>query len=143
AVAARQVPYLYRGGGTARLPHGRWREHGANYWAITIENQTAGERYNGAGWRFDTPSDTVPVDTVEVTPFDYGYSVISPAKTFCTGAELVSGASYRTYMNWALTVYSNTLRLAGARWKMSSTATSVDSLAKGVAIWGTTSTPSC
>jgi len=69
----RGLPTIYRGGGTRYIPNTRWPGLGPNFWAVTIENLTSGERSDGPVWRFDTPTADAPVDSLVVSARNWGY----------------------------------------------------------------------
>lgn len=143
AVAARTATLVYRGTRTLLIPRTRWHEFGTNYWSITVENQTQGERYNGPVWRFTTPASDVPVDSVDIVNGDFGYQQQVPVRVFCQTGELITGNNYRAFLSWQLVNLPSALRLAGARWVMSSTVASQDSLAGGVNVYASNNGPSC
>jgi hypothetical protein len=137
------MPYLYRGVGNAHMPRQRWREQGANYWAITIENPAYGERHHGRVWRFDTPPAGAVVDSADMNHLDWAHwRQGSFAGAECRGATIVSGPNYRAYQTWGLSVPSPA-RFAGVRWWLSSTEATQDSLSDPVTVWATTTNPAC
>ena len=142
-VAARNLPFIYRGTRPLVLPKTRWPEHGASFWSVTIDNATAHERSNGPVWRFDTPGADAPIDSVVV-----GVSVFGDRKTGtsiggCGPAELLAGGGYFTGIVWALVQQPQDLRLAGVRMDLTSTPFYADSLPGGVSVWLTTATMAC
>ena len=143
AVAARTAPLVYRGPATQVVPQVRWHEFGTNYWSITVENPAQGERYNGPVWRFRTPAASVPVDSVDIANGDFGYMSIIPQRTFCQTGEIITGPNYRSFQGWQLVNLPSPLRFARARWLLSSTVASQDSLAGGVNVYGAFTSPAC
>jgi hypothetical protein len=141
--AARTATLVYRGTRTLLIRRTRWHEFGTNYWSITVENQTQGERYNGPVWRFTTPASDVPVDSVDIVNGDFGYQQQVPVRVFCQTGELITGNNYRAFLSWQLVNLPSALRLAGARWLLSSTVASQDSLAGGVNVYASNNGPSC
>jgi hypothetical protein len=141
-VAARALPYLYRGGRIAYLPALRWHEHGATYWSITVENVTLGERYNGAVWRFDTPPEGAPIDSVDISTGDYGYQRTGGSAN-CYGGELITAPNYRCIQGWVLGLIPPPAWLAGMRWDLTATPAYADSLPGGASVWATLAIPTC
>jgi len=141
-VAARGLPYIYRGTRTQFIPAARWADHAPTFWSITVENPAAGERSNGAVWRFDTPGADAPIDSLVIGNSDFGWrsAVFSQG---CSVAELVTGRGAFAAIGWQLTSPPSTTRLAGFRMDLSSTAAYQDSLAVGCSVFYTTVAVRC
>ncbi|HEY6865782.1 MAG TPA: Ig-like domain-containing protein [Candidatus Eisenbacteria bacterium] len=143
-VAARALPYIYRGARALYLPKVRWPEHSATFWSVTVDNATAGERSNGPVWRFDTPAADAPIDSVSVAASAFGYRrFFSTFVGACQPPELYSGGVYQTGIVWALVQQPQTLRLAGVRMDLSATTAYADSLPGDAGVWLTLGNMSC
>ena len=142
-VAARSLPYLYRGNRTFYLPRTRWAEHAANFWSVTVENTTVGERSNGAVWRFDTPAADVPVDSISVAALEWGYRRGSFFSGACSSPELFTGDNYFAGIGWAVVQQPQTLKLAGARMELSATTAYQGVLPGGAGLWLTNNFVRC
>lgn len=142
-VAARAMPFIYRGARALVLPRTRWREHGASFWSVTIDNATARERSNGPVWRFDTPGADAPIDSAIVVVSAYGYRKSSPPSGACSPAELFMGPGYAMGIVWALISQPQDLRLAGVRMDLTSTPFYADSLPGDVSVWLTNAGMAC
>ena len=142
-VAARVMPFSYRGTRALVLPKTRWREHGASYWSVTVDNATSGERSNGAVWRFDTPAADAPIDSVVVGVSSFGYRKTGTTIGGCGPAELLAGGGYFTGIVWGLIQQPQSLRLAGVRLDLTSTPFYADSLPGDVSAWLTIATMAC
>ncbi len=142
-VAARSQPFIYRGTRTLVLPKTRWREHGASYWSVTVDNATAAERSNGRVWRFDTPAADAPIDSVSVPASVFGYRKTQSTQGGCGTPELLAGGGYFTGIVWATNLQPQTLRLAGVRMELTATPPYADSLPGGVSAWLTNANMAC
>jgi hypothetical protein len=142
-VAARTQPFVYRGARALVLPRTRWIEHGANFWSVTIDNATAGERSNGPVWRFDTPVTDAPIDSVAIAASVFGYRRTGGNTGGCSTPELLAGGGYFAGIVWALNQQPQTLRLAGVRMDLTATPPYADSLPGDVSVWLTNAAMGC
>lgn len=140
----RGLPTIYRGGGTRYIPNTRWPGLGPNFWAVTIENLTSGERSDGPVWRFDTPTADAPVDSLVVSARNWGYRAGAGGciQGIC-GDVLWTGPAYATFSTWSLPLPGSSLLVAGIHWDMSSAQGWQDSLAGGASLWASVSGPDC
>ena len=137
-VAARGLPYLYRGTRTQFIPTVPWASYAPTFWSVTVENAAAGERANGAVWRFDTPGADAPIDSLVVGSTDYGYRLGSTFTGSCSDVELVTGGNYVSGIAWQLTSPPATTRVAGVSMALSATTAYQDSLPGECTLWATT-----
>jgi len=142
-VAARTDPYIVRGTRTLFLPKTRWREHGPTFWSVTVDNATAGERSNGAVWRFDTPGADAPIDSVLVPASVYGYRRFNSSQGACSPPELLAGGGWFCGLVWSTNLQPQTLRLADVRMDLTATPPYADSLPGDVSAWLTNANMSC
>jgi len=141
-IAARGVPFLYRGTKTLYTPTLRWREHGPTFWSITVENASTSERSNGAVWRFDTPGADAPIDSVDVDLAEWGYRVPGFFGG-CLGTELITGRGDFSGISWQVSFQPQDMKLAGLRMELSATAAYQDSLPGLASVWFTTAPVRC
>lgn len=151
AVAARALPYVQRvqgAAGTLYIPKVRWTEHATTWWAVTIENVTAGERSNGPVWHFDTPGIGAAMDSLVVSTSTWGYKwSFGGFVQFCRQAEIYTGNNSPGYTGgilWLLASQPSTTMLAGAKIEISANPTYQDSVPDCRAgVWLTTSNLTC
>ncbi len=117
------------------VPRARWRQNGANYWAIHALNAATGERLVGPVWRFDAFPADAAYDSIAVGVVDWNWLEASnPGRQRCTEDSLVMGPTMVSSIRWNLGPPDTTVRLVGAAIELSPRLASVPAVA-GPSVW--------
>ena len=119
-VAARGSEPVYSGPLPYLVAPRPWGVGARVYWAVNAVNQTSEERLDGPVWSFETLPVETPVDSLFVTPTEWGYYNLVATTKDCLGDFLSAGPRYRDGIHWPL----RALKLAGARVRVEAVSTS-------------------
>lgn len=121
------------------VPRARWRQDGANYWAVHAINGATGERLVGPVWRFSTFPADAAYDSIAVAFIDWNWTEASNQVQHCAGDSFVTGPAMMSTMRWSLGPPDSTVRLVGAAIDLSPRLPGIPALA-GPSVWETNTT---
>jgi hypothetical protein len=119
AIAARSVPYLYRGSSGTYLPRAYWPAGARTYWAVTTYQLQTGERLDSPVTSFAVYAADAPTVDLTLPVSDWGGFQQGNRTQFCNATAISIGPSYSAGMHFPLANYPDIINIARVRVTMS------------------------
>lgn len=119
AVAARDVPYIYRGASGIYLPRAYWPAGVRTYWAVTTYHVQTGERLDSPVTSFLVYPADAPTQTLTMTVADWGGFQSGGRTQYCNATAINFGTGWSAGMHFPLGSYPSIINVAHVTVNMS------------------------
>jgi hypothetical protein len=122
AIAARSVPYVYRGSAATFLPREYWPAGARTYWSVTTYHVQSGERLDSPVTSFPVYPADAPTLDLSLTVQDWGGLQQGLRTQYCNATVLNIGPTWSAGMHFPLGNYPFITNIAHVRVTMSAVA---------------------